>query len=64
MENKEIDYKNIPEIFDNGRDDKKEKKFSITYNLIDVDCLEKIVEKSAKLIEEYPDYDFEFKIEC
>lgn len=64
MENKEIDYKNIPEIFDNGRDDKKEKKFSITYNLIDVDCLEKIVEKSAKLIEEYPDYDFEFRIEC
>lgn len=64
MENKEIDYKNIPEIFDNGRDDKKEKKFSITYNLIDVDCLENIVEKSAKLIEEYPDYDFEFRIEC
>ena len=64
MDNKEIDYKNIPEIFDNGRDDKKEKKFSITYNLIDVDCLEKIVEKSAKLIEEYPDYDFEFRIEC
>lgn len=64
MENKEIDYKNIPEIFDIGRDDKKEKKFSITYNLIDVDCLEKIVEKSAKLIEEYPDYDFEFRIEC
>lgn len=64
MENKEIDYKNIPEIFDNGRDDKKEKKFSITYNLIDVDSLEKIVEKSAKLIEEYPDYDFEFRIEC
>ncbi len=64
MENKEIDYKNIPEIFEIGRDDKKEKKFSITYNLIDVDCLEKIVEKSAKLIEEYPDYDFEFRIEC
>ena len=64
MDNKEIDYKNIPEIFDIGRDDKKEKKFSITYNLIDVDSLENIVEKSAKLIEEYPDYDFEFRIEC
>ena len=64
MDNKEIDYKNIPEIIDIGRDDKKEKKFSITYNLIDVDSLENIVEKSAKLIEEYPDYDFEFRIEC
>lgn len=64
MHNKEIDYKNIPEIIDIGRDDKKEKKFSITYNLIDVDSLENIVEKSAKIIEEYPDYDFEFRIEC
>lgn len=65
MDNKEIyDYKNIPEIFDIRRDSRKKQKFLVTYNLIDVDSLENIVEKSAKLIEEYPDYDFEFRIEC
>ena len=64
MNNKEINYKNISEIFDISRDSRKKQKFLVTYNLIDVDSLEKIVEKSAKLIEEYPDYDFEFRIEC
>lgn len=65
MDNKEIyDYKNIPEIFDIRRDSRKKQKFLVTYNLVDVDSLEKIVEKSAKIIEEYPDYDFEFRIEC
>lgn len=64
MENKEIDYKNIPEIFDIGRDVKKKPQFLVNYNLIDVDSIEKIVEKSANLIEKYPYYDFEFRIEC
>lgn len=64
MDNKEIDYKNIPEIFDIRRDSRKKQKFLVTYNLIDVDSLEKIVEKSVKLIDKYPDYDFEFRIEC
>ena len=64
MNNKEFDYKNTPEFFDISRDAKRKQNFLVTYNLIDVDSLEKIIEKSAKLIEQYPDYDFEFRIDC
>lgn len=64
MDNKEFDYKDTPEVFDISRDGKRKQNFLVTYNLIDVDSLEKIIEKSAKLIEQYPDYDFEFRIDC
>jgi hypothetical protein len=64
MENKEFDYKNNPMNFDIRRDDKKKPQFLVNYNLIDVDSIEKIVEKSVNLIEKYPYYDFEFRIEC
>lgn len=64
MNNKEFDYKNIPVVFYINRGDKRKQNFLVTYNLIDVDSLEKVIEKSAELLEQYPDYDFEFRIEC